>query len=129
MLVQALAVRQNNDVEVARIDGADLLELLVDAVEALRVLGQLVADVLRADEDGLQVGPGALHLQQNLDDLVRLRQLLLPGADLGGEVGDVLGGEHVLQLDLVVLQCLDQLVGGQENDGFGASVLLCSEGR
>jgi len=92
VLVQALAVRQNNDIEVARIDGADLLELLVDAVEALRVLGQLVADVLRADEDRLQVRPGALHLQQNLDDLVRLRQLLLPGADLGGEVGDVLGG-------------------------------------
>jgi hypothetical protein len=42
----------------------------VDVVEAHRVIGQLLPDVLGGEEDGLEVEPGALHLKPDADDLV-----------------------------------------------------------
>ena len=44
--------------------------------------------------------PRPLNLHPDADHLVGCRQLLLPGGDLGEEVGDVFGGQHVLQLYL-----------------------------
>ena len=45
------------------------LELSVDLVESLRVDGELLADVLGADEDGLQVRPRPLHVEPQRYDL------------------------------------------------------------
>ena len=53
-------------------------------VEALGVLGQLLADVLRAEEDGLEGAPGALHLEHQVDDRAHRAQLALPLGDLVG---------------------------------------------
>ena len=80
--------------------GHQLLEVRVDPVEALRVLRQLTSDVLRPDEDGLQMRPGPLYLEPDADDLVGRAELLLPSRDLLQEVSDELGCQHVLQLYL-----------------------------
>ena len=76
------------------------LKVGIDGVKLSGVLRQLSPDVLRADEDALEVGPGALHLEPDGDDRVRGGQLLLPVGDLLQEVAHELGGHHVLQLDL-----------------------------
>ena len=76
------------------------LRVGVDGVKLFGELRQLSPDVLRADEDALEVGPGALHLEPDGDDRVRGGQLLLPVGDLLQEVAHELGGHHVLQLDL-----------------------------
>ena len=47
------------------------LKVGVDGVKLFGVLWQLSPDVLRADEDALEVGPGALHLEPDGDDRVR----------------------------------------------------------
>ena len=49
------------------------LELRVYFVEPPWVHGQLLPDVLRPDEDGLQVGPGALDVEPQADHLDQLR--------------------------------------------------------
>ena len=76
------------------------LEVSVDAIKSLGVLRQLVPDVLRANEDRLQVRPCSLNLQVNGNNLVSCGQLLLPCRHLSQEVGNVLGGHHVLKLHL-----------------------------
>ena len=45
------------------------LEVLVNLVKAVGVGRQLLPDVLRADKDALQVGPGPLHLEPDADHL------------------------------------------------------------
>ena len=80
--------------------GHQLLEVRVDPVEALRVFRQLTPDVLRPDEDRLQMRPGSLHLEPDANDLVGRAELLLPSRDLLQEVSDELGCQHVLQLYL-----------------------------
>ena len=45
------------------------LELCVDLVESLRVHGELLADVLGPDEDGLEVRPRPLHVEPQGYDL------------------------------------------------------------
>ena len=47
------------------------LKVGVDGVKLFGVLWQLSPDVLQADEDALEVGPGALHLEPDGDDRVR----------------------------------------------------------
>lgn len=72
-------------------------------------LRHLRADILRANEDALQVGPRTLHLQPDGNDGVGDRQSVLPRRHLIQEVGHVLGWHKVLKLHLVVLQDLHQL--------------------
>ena len=62
------------------------LKVGVDGVKLFGVLWQLSPDVLRADEDALEVGSGALHLEPDSDDRVRGGQLLPPVGDLLKEV-------------------------------------------
>jgi len=47
-----------------------LLELGIDVVEPLGVDRQLLPDVLRAHEDGLQMGPGSLDVKPQTNDLI-----------------------------------------------------------
>eukprot|EP00959_Pyramimonas_sp_CCMP1952_P053016 1109015-Pyramimonas_sp.AAC.1 len=67
-------------------------------------LGQLLADVLRADEDVLKVHPVALHLQHDLDHLADQTQVLLPVVNLLLKHHVVLGRLHGRQRHDVVLQ-------------------------
>ena len=76
------------------------LKVLVNDIKHLGVLGQLCPDVLRPNEDALQVGPGLLDLEPDGDDRVGRGQLLLPDRDLLQEVAHKLGSHHILQLDL-----------------------------
>ena len=48
------------------------LKVGVDGVKLFGVLWQLSPDVLQADEDALEVGPGALHLEPDGDDRVKV---------------------------------------------------------
>ena len=45
------------------------LEICVSALETICILRKLFADVLRTDEDALQMHPGPLDLHVDLDDL------------------------------------------------------------
>ena len=47
-----------------------LFEVCVNVIKTLGVLRQLSSDVLRANEDGLQVRPGPLHLKPDGDHLI-----------------------------------------------------------
>ncbi len=78
------------------------LEIRVNGVEHLGVLGQLCSNVVRANKDALQVGPGPLHLEPDGDDRVGCGQLLLPVRHLLQEVAHKLRSHHVLKLDLYV---------------------------
>ena len=60
------------------------LELRIQTVEALGILRQLLADVLRAEEDALERAPRALHLEHQVDDRAHGAQLALPLGDLVG---------------------------------------------
>jgi len=77
------------------------LKVDVNLVKAIRVFGQLFPDVFRADEDALQVRPGALHLYPDCDYHVGRRKFLLPRRHLVQEVRNELGRQHVLQLNLI----------------------------
>ena len=77
------------------------LKVSIDGIELLGVLWQLCSDVLRPNEDALQVRPGALHLEPDGDDRVCCGELLLPVTDFLQEVAHELGGHHVLQLNLL----------------------------
>lgn len=76
------------------------LKVSVDAIKSLGVCGQLVSDILGPDKDTLQMGPGSLYLHPDPDHLIGRRQFLLPSRDFLQEVGDVFGGQHVLELYL-----------------------------
>ena len=100
------------------------LEVCVDHIEALAVLGQLHADVRRADEDALQRLPLLLYVAPAGQHAVHGAQVLLP---LGHRVHEhrvrlhVLLPRHVLQLQVVVLEGLrDDVLDGH---GLGVGVL------
>eukprot|EP00315_Gephyrocapsa_oceanica_P011125 CAMPEP_0185301244 /NCGR_PEP_ID=MMETSP1363-20130426/12611_1 /TAXON_ID=38817 /ORGANISM="Gephyrocapsa oceanica, Strain RCC1303" /LENGTH=139 /DNA_ID=CAMNT_0027898261 /DNA_START=108 /DNA_END=524 /DNA_ORIENTATION=+ len=79
----------------AHIDGArcgdgvghlPLAELRVNLVEALCVRRQLLTNVLRAEEDGLERAPRALHFEPDLEH--RADSTPMPGERLVTEHGD-----------------------------------------
>jgi len=76
------------------------LEIVVYVVEAFRILRQLSTDVFRVDKDAFQVRPGPLYLKPDADHLVSSGQLLLPNSHFIQEMINVLGSQHVLQLNL-----------------------------
>lgn len=61
---------------VSHLPGCSHLELGVNVLEAFGVLGQLLADVLGADEDALQMAPGALHFEPNRNHLAERASVL-----------------------------------------------------
>ena len=96
-----------------------LLQRAVDDVAALGVLGQLLVDVLRPDEDGLAVGRAPLplhlhpiieHLHPILEHRAHLAELWLPLLDWALEEANEAVDHHVLQRDLVVVKRLDDEV-------------------
>ena len=66
------------------------LEILINLIEAFGIFRQLLPDVLRPDEDGLEMGPRPLNLKPDTDHLVCCGQFLLPRGHLFQEVGNVL---------------------------------------
>lgn len=76
------------------------LEVSINGIKLLWVLGQLSTDVLWADEDALEVWPCPLDFKPDGNDWVSCGQLLLPVGHLLQEVTHKLGCHHVLQLDL-----------------------------
>ena len=86
------------------------LKVSIDGIKLLGMCWKLSSDVLWANEDALEVGPGPLDLKPDGDDRVGCGQLLLPVRDLLQKVPHKLGGHHVLQLDLKG--------GGGEGEGW-----------
>lgn len=76
------------------------LEVSVDSLEALCVVGQLAADVVAVGEDAVEVGPGPLDGHPGGDDQVGHHQLPLPPAHLCLEILNVFTHQDVLQLHL-----------------------------
>jgi hypothetical protein len=76
--------------DVARLERLehDLLPAAVDAVEALRLLRQLLGDVARG-EDGLEVDPHRLHLDPHLKHVTDRRELAHPALHRIAEGRDV----------------------------------------
>ena len=94
---------------VCDVDGALLkvLELGIEAIEALRVFRELHADVRAPDEDGLKRAPLLLDVRPRYQNGVHRPELLLPAGDDLQELLvtlDVLPGAHVLQSQVVALQ-------------------------
>lgn len=81
----------------------------MDSLEALRVTGQLAADVMAVGEDAVEVGPGPLDRHPGRDNQVGHHQLPLPPTNLGLEILHILAHQDVLQLYL-------------KSDATGASV-------
>eukprot|EP00965_Chrysotila_dentata_P166754 5506558-Pleurochrysis_carterae.AAC.3 len=86
-----------------------LAELGVDAVEPFRVFWKLLADVLRAQEDGLERAPRALHVEHHLEDRAHRPELALPLGDGRLEEAHKAVAHHVLQHHLVVVERLVHL--------------------
>lgn len=76
------------------------LKICINVIKLLGVFRKLCPDVFRADEDGLQMGPGHLHFKPYGNDRVYSGELLLPFCDLLNEVAHKLGSHHVLELNL-----------------------------
>jgi hypothetical protein len=101
-----------------------LLELDIDLGEALRVLGQLLLHLLRADEERLEVRPLALRLRHLGEHVGDRRELLLPAGYELLEGGEVLGGHHALHHELVLLEHLEVLLAQPDQEHVGVRVLL-----
>ena len=67
------------------------LEVCIHSIKLLGVTGKLLTDVLRPDEDALQMGPSPLHLKPDGDDGICGGQLLLPSRYFFQEMCDVFG--------------------------------------
>ena len=89
----------------------------VDLFESLGVVGQLLTDILRLQEDGLEPLPVLLDLKPDLDDEVDLSQSLLPVVYLFLEFFDVLAGLHGHEVHLVSFDVLNDLVHCAEHEG------------
>lgn len=76
------------------------LEVRVDALESLCIVGQLTANVLAVSEDTVEVGPSSLDRHPQRDDLVSHHQLPLPAAHLRLEVLHIFTHKDVLELHL-----------------------------
>jgi len=96
----------------------------VDLVEADRVVWQLLPDVLGGEKNGLQVQPSALHFEPNADDLVGVAEAHLPPGHFSEEEGDVLGAHQILKLHLILLERLDELLGGAQHAAAALRVAL-----
>lgn len=66
------------------------LEVSVNSLEALCIIGQLAADVVAVGEDAVEVGPGPLDRHPGGDDEVSHHQLPLPSTHLCLEILHVL---------------------------------------
>ena len=110
------------------LDRVDLLERRaeerVDADEALRRLGQLLLDLVRADEERLEVGPLALHLRHLREHVRDVAEVLLPAGALRLEGGEVLGRHHALHDELVVLERLEVLLLHAHQEDVRVAVLV-----
>lgn len=80
------------------------LEVLVDALKLLCVMGQLVPDVLRVGENTLEMSPCALNHQPSTNDQISHHKLPLPAAHLYHEILHILTHENILQLNLRITQ-------------------------
>lgn len=76
------------------------LEVNVNSLKALGIIGQLAADVVAVGEDAVEVGPGPLDRHPGGDDQVGHHQLPLPSTHLCLEILYVLAHQDVLQLHL-----------------------------
>ena len=76
------------------------LEVSVNSLEALCVIGQLAANVVAVGEDAVEVGPRPLDRHPGGDDKVSHHQLPLPSAHLCLEILHILTHQDVLQLHL-----------------------------
>eukprot|EP00982_Pelagococcus_subviridis_P013198 31229-Pelagococcus_subviridis.AAC.10 len=82
----------------------------VHGVEHFALLRELLPNVLRPDEDVLEVGPAHLHLLHEIHHLAHERELLLPARDGRLEHEEELGRFHRRQRDDVVLQRREHVV-------------------
>lgn len=85
------------------------LEVLVDALKPLCVMGQLVPDVLRVGENTLEVSPCALNRQPRTNDQISHHQLPLPATHLDHEILHILTHENILQLNLSITHIQNEL--------------------
>lgn len=76
------------------------LEISVNSLEALCVVGQLTANVMAVSEDAVEMGPGPLDRHPGGDDQVSHHQLPLPPAHLCLEILHILTHQDVLKLHL-----------------------------
>mmetsp|Transcript_27980 Transcript_27980/g.68335 ORF Transcript_27980/g.68335 Transcript_27980/m.68335 type:complete len:809 (+) Transcript_27980:8580-11006(+) len=106
----------------------DLHEVLVDAREALGLLGELLGNVARR-EDSLHVDPEVLHRDPLLDHVGHGGQIDDPLLHKAAEGRRVAVSGHAAQLHLRVLKSLHDLTKllGRQDDG--AAVLEVGEGE
>lgn len=78
------------------------LEIRVNSLEALSIVGQLAANVMAVGEDAIEVGPCPLDGHPSGDDQVCHHQLPLPAAHLCLEILHILTHQDVLKLHLKV---------------------------
>lgn len=76
------------------------LEIIVNSLEALCIIGQLAANVMAVSEDAVEVGPGPLDRHPGGDDQVSHHQLPLPPTHLCLEILHILTHQDVLKLHL-----------------------------
>lgn len=89
----------------------------VDLFESLGIIRQLLTDIFRLQEDGLEPLPVLLDLKPDLDDEVDLSQSLLPVVYLFLEFFHVLAGLHGHEVHLVSFDVLNDLVHCAEHEG------------
>lgn len=85
--------------DMIRLSGLNL-EVIVNFLEALGIVGQLAANVVAVCEDAVEVCPGPLDRHPRGDDEVSHHQFPLPAAHLCLEVLHVLTHQDVLKLHL-----------------------------
>eukprot|EP00982_Pelagococcus_subviridis_P009576 30935-Pelagococcus_subviridis.AAC.11 len=92
------------------------LPVLLDAIESFRLLRELVSDVVRPDEDALQVHPLPLDFVPHLDDFRDEAELRLPRADVVDERLRVPRRHHRLQRERHVVQRDGDLVRAAQGE-------------
>mmetsp|Transcript_57669 Transcript_57669/g.137353 ORF Transcript_57669/g.137353 Transcript_57669/m.137353 type:complete len:653 (+) Transcript_57669:8548-10506(+) len=100
----------------------DFLHVHVDAHELVALLRQLFLHLVTENEEVLQEDPRALNLRQQSRHLRDVRQGLLPGHHLGLKGGQESRGEHVLHLNLMLLQHLELVVSHLHEHDFSPAV-------
>jgi hypothetical protein len=94
-----------------------LLPVDVDLLEALGVIGKLATNILGGKENGVESGPVLLHFNPDLNDSVDSLEGLLPLADVLLKFFDFLLGEHVHQVQRLLVNEFNDLFESTEFPG------------